>query len=463
MSGGMPGRPPRVSVVVPTHGRPELLARCLAALAAQQLGQSDYEVIVVDDGPSEATRRVVEAQTAGRCLSGVCLCGAVGAGVSGRCVTAATSREVAAGRLTLAADAGGPAASPGSVSLATLPMVVDRGGRPPAAPDDCPVPADHSAYTAPAAEATSGSAPLASVAGGQAAGHEPGLSVTYLPLAGAHGPAAARNAGWRAARAEIIAFTDDDCIPAPGWLRAGLAAFEDHGDTRVVGVSGQVVMPLPLQPTDYELNAAGLQRSDFVTANCFYRRDEIAAVGGFDERFRAPWREDSDLFFSLVERHRAGPVSLPGWPGDEGQVLLAGRGAVFVRAPRAVVFHPVRPAPWGVSLRQQRKAMFNALLYKKHPALYRQRLAPVTPWHYYGILASLGACLAAFLAEERALAYLAGLAWFLLTARFCLQRLRQTARTPSHIAEMAITSALVPLLSLFWRLAGAIRFRVLFF
>src|SRR3954452_12468363 len=32
------------------------------------------------------------------------------------------------------------------------------------------------------------------------------------------GPAAARNAGWRSARGELVAFTDDDCEPQPGWL-----------------------------------------------------------------------------------------------------------------------------------------------------------------------------------------------------------------------------------------------------
>ncbi len=42
----------RASVVVPTHDRPEYLARCLAALAEQTLPASEYEVIVVDDGSS---------------------------------------------------------------------------------------------------------------------------------------------------------------------------------------------------------------------------------------------------------------------------------------------------------------------------------------------------------------------------------------------------------------------------
>src|SRR4051794_17129455 len=39
-----------------------------------------------------------------------------------------------------------------------------------------------------------------------------------------HGPAAARNAGWRAAAAPLVGFVDDDCVATPGWLGAALAA-----------------------------------------------------------------------------------------------------------------------------------------------------------------------------------------------------------------------------------------------
>src|SRR4051812_46232380 len=38
------------------------------------------------------------------------------------------------------------------------------------------------------------------------------------------GPAAKRNAAWRAARAPLIAFTDDDCRPPREWLERLLAA-----------------------------------------------------------------------------------------------------------------------------------------------------------------------------------------------------------------------------------------------
>src|SRR6059036_2566299 len=35
------------------------------------------------------------------------------------------------------------------------------------------------------------------------------------------GPGQARNAGGSVARGEVLAFTDADCFPEPGWLRAG--------------------------------------------------------------------------------------------------------------------------------------------------------------------------------------------------------------------------------------------------
>lgn len=259
----------------------------------------------------------------------------------------------------------------------------------------------------------------------------------YLPVCDTQGPAAARNAGWRAAQGQIIAFTDDDCVPQPGWLRAGLAAFADD----VAGVGGLIVMPLPEDPTDYELNAAGLAgvNYEFVTANAFYRRDALEAVGGFDEQFELAWREDVDLFFTL-----------------------AARGYRLERTSEAVVVHPIRPAPWGVSLRQQRKNMYNALLYKKHPAQYRAYIQSGPPWRYYFTLTALLAALYGLVTGRRRLALSGAGMWAALTARFAADRLSNTSRAPSHVAEMIVTSALIPPLAVFWRLRGALKFRTWF-
>lgn len=262
----------------------------------------------------------------------------------------------------------------------------------------------------------------------------------YLLTKERHGPAAARNLGWQAARGEVIAFTDDDCIPTPDWLRAGLAVFDAAGQAEhVVGASGRVVVPLPPAPTDYQLNAAQIEGAEFITANCFYRRTALAAIGGLDERFEMAWREDSDLHFRL-ERH----------------------GARLVRAPEAVAVHPLRPAGWGISLGQQRKSMYNALLHKKHPRLYRERIQAAPPWHYYAATAALLAALGGLAASRRRLAGGGSALWLALTARFCARRLRGTSRRPGHLAEMIVTSALIPPLAVFWRLRGALKFRVWF-
>ena len=251
---------------------------------------------------------------------------------------------------------------------------------------------------------------------------------------GPHGPAVARNRGWRAARGALIAFTDDDTIADARWLSEGLLAFTPT----VVGAWGRIVVPIPPQPTDYQRDIAGLEGAECATANCFYRRSALLAVGGFDERFTAAWREDADLYFTLL---RLGEV---------------------VYIPDAVVVHPVRAAPWGVSVSLQRKAMFNALLYKKHPQLYRARIQRRAPWHYYTMVLALAAAITLFLAGAHDAAILALAAWLLLVLRFAYKRLRHTAHHPLHVAEMLWTSVLIPPLSIFWRLRGAIKYRVLF-
>jgi glycosyltransferase involved in cell wall biosynthesis len=261
-------------------------------------------------------------------------------------------------------------------------------------------------------------------------------AIRYIPNQGIHGPAAARNAGWQAAQAPIIAFTDDDCLPEPGWLSAGVGAILAGAD----GASGKILMPTPVVPSDYERDASGLERSDFVTANCFYRRKVLEAMRGFDPRFKVAWREDTDLYFGTLEQ-----------------------GFQLVKVPEAVVIHPVRGARWGISLSQQKKSQFNALLFKKHPSLYRQRVQAGPPWHYYLTLIAMLAAAIGIAFHVTPLAGLGAGAWLGLTGNFISNRLKGTRHDRSHVAEMVITSILIPPVCVYWRLRGAITHRVWFF
>jgi GT2 family glycosyltransferase len=263
-----------------------------------------------------------------------------------------------------------------------------------------------------------------------------GPRMRYLANEGRHGPAAARNKGWQAAHGELIAFTDDDCIPAPDWLAVGAAAFEDP---TVHGLSGRIIVPIPSIPTDYEQTVAGLAHGPFATANCMYRRSALAAVGGFDERFTVAWREDTDLEFAL-RRH----------------------GYRLVRDLTAVVVHPVRPAKWGISVRLQRNNIFNALLYKKYPDLYRRFIQSMPPWRYYMTLTALVGAGIAVPAGSMWVAGLSLMIWLGLTAEFCLRRLAGTSRSVEHVVEMIVTSVLIPPVAIFWRLRGAVKYHVAF-
>ena len=273
------------------------------------------------------------------------------------------------------------------------------------------------------------------VAGWRARTLERGPRLVYVSNAGQNGPAAARNRGWQVAQAPIVAFTDDDTVPSGDWLANALDAFEEHVDA----VSGKVEMPMASMPRGLQLDAYMLETSEFVTANCFCRKHVLEQLGGFDERFTSPWREDSDLHFRLLKMN-----------------------ATISHAPQALVIHPVRPAPWGVSLLQIHKLAFDALLYKKHPELYRQKIERAPCWDYYVIAAALLAALVGLAAGLKLLAALAGATWLALTARLCARRLSGTSKTLSHVAEMIVTSALIPPLAVFWRITGAIRYRVRF-
>jgi hypothetical protein len=66
------------------------------------------------------------------------------------------------------------------------------------------------------------------------------------------------------------------------------------------GAYGRVIVPLPKKPTDYEKDLVGLERSEFITANCFYHRSVLEALVDLMKNLLHAWREDSDLYFHFA-------------------------------------------------------------------------------------------------------------------------------------------------------------------
>lgn len=101
------------------------------------------------------------------------------------------------------------------------------------------------------------------------------------------GAGPARNGAVSAARGEIIAFTDSDCVPDPHWLEDGIKAL---AASDVIGGRVRVGMSDAQRPTRAEAfeavfafdNQAYIAQKGFsVTANLFVRRATFDAVGPF--------------------------------------------------------------------------------------------------------------------------------------------------------------------------------------
>jgi hypothetical protein len=78
------------------------------------------------------------------------------------------------------------------------------------------------------------------------------------------------------------------------------------------------------------------------------------------------------------------------------------------------------------------------------------------------VVAALIAGIAGLAGSAEVLAVTGWGAWLVLTAMLCISRLRGSAASASHVADMLVTSALIPPLAVFWRILGAIKYRVRF-
>lgn len=171
------------------------------------------------------------------------------------------------------------------------------------------------------------------------------------------GPASGRNLAWQAAAAQLIAFTDDDCVPTPAWLSTHLSALAD------VDISQGKVLSDPEQNAKARPMARRIAVVDenglYETCNICYRKAWLERLDGFDTRFRRAG-EDADL----------------AWRAKHA-------GATTAFSPEALVYHDVEPFSWKRELRHTWRWEGVVLLADRHPNLRARFGAGRRSWRAY--------------------------------------------------------------------------------
>lgn len=263
-----------------------------------------------------------------------------------------------------------------------------------------------------------------------------GITLRVLRHPSTRGPAAARNTGWGAATGALVAFIDDDCRAAPGWLARLLSAWEGDAASFVQGRTepdpAERSRLRPLSRTQ-DVRAPGF----FETCNIAYPRDLLERIGGFDERFRRACGEDVDIGVRAIKA-----------------------GARLVFAPEALAYHAVDEPSLAAICRHTFRYTDAVRLLGIHPDL-RDRL----PWRFFWkrthppLLAALG-----------------GLAWAIRTrnSRFSLlaalpylehyhRRYSSDGRTWAMLVRWLPAHLVVDLCELATMVAGSVRHRTLMF
>lgn len=143
------------------------------------------------------------------------------------------------------------------------------------------------------------------------------------------GAVQARCIGVADATGQILAFTDDDCVPDADWLRRGVDAITAGADV----VQGRTEPERPATALERTLSHSATDGL-FPTCNVFYRRSAYDRQGGFDRfaKDRLGFRPDD-----RARRLGFGEDTLLGWA-----VARAGTAAA---APEALVRHEVVRPP----------------------------------------------------------------------------------------------------------------------
>lgn len=234
--------------------------------------------------------------------------------------------------------------------------------------------------------------------------------LTHVRLDRNRGQSAGRNTAWRRGCAAIVAFTDDDCRPTPGWLAEGLRAMDEP----CVLVGATEPDPAQRDLLDPLARTMRVHRPTFTpTCNVFYRREDLEAVGGFDERYGGLAGEDTDL----------------GWRvhGELGRPLRF--------SAEALVYHDVRPRTFAKALADTKRWAGIGAVVARHPRMSSDAWPGrfLRPSHPRALLALAGVVLA-FVFPPFVLLTLPWLRYAIFTGRPSVRWLRFVRFVPAVFA-----------------------------
>ncbi len=172
------------------------------------------------------------------------------------------------------------------------------------------------------------------------------------------GPAIARNVGANAARGDIFAFTDDDCLPDPHWLAALAAVYQS--DPTAMAVGGRVEnVDIPHWLHHYyhiqdERQLHTCTSPPYLdTANASCRGTVFKQIGGFTERFHFPAAEDVEIGYRLTAA-----------------------GYLLNLTPEALVWHQGRTTIRGILIQSWQRGVGQAMLMAEYPHHYFAEINP---------------------------------------------------------------------------------------
>ena len=199
----------------------------------------------------------------------------------------------------------------------------------------------------------------------------------------ARGPYAARNTGIAAARGEILAFTDADCLPDPRWLAEGVAVLDAGADL----AGGRIVQMASRNPSVWERydRATYLDQDLYIrvehfaaTANLFVRARVFTELGGFVPQLTASGdqelcRRATRAGYRLVYAAEARVQHHPRATLRDTWALHRKLGMGFSELAR----YGMRPKPWRDGAMLLRLGTVVDQVAADGPALRRRQLGPV--------------------------------------------------------------------------------------